>query len=340
MHCVRWWLRLATVATTAALVGSLAVANAHAAVGPAVQTEASPPQGVCPPLDTAPVPLGPEGVVPFAQPTLSWRPVPGIDEYVVLILLQSGNEQTVWGPTHVVGRTSVTAPPLPPFTEMRWKVKTECDERYGPFSPSMYFTIEPSNTAPCPPAQAPVVLGPQPGRTGDPRPTLSWRPVSGTTSYTVYVLAGDSDAVVASEQDIHGTTYTPPQALPTGTPLRWKVKAESPCGPGPYSPSVHFDIGTVEACGMPGPATPYGPQETLIRNRPLFRWGEAPGASLYTLYLLRLDNGAPLMVEVVYGTTFTPAVDLPVGLELRWFVQGSNRCADGYYSAAPEFRIR
>jgi hypothetical protein len=340
MQSVRWWRRLATVAATAALVGSLAVANAQAGVGPAGPAEGSPPQAACPPLDTAPVPLGPEGVVPFSQPTFSWRPIPGINEYVVLVLLQSANEQTVWGPVHVIGRTSVTAPPLPAFTEMRWKVKTECDEGYGPFSPSMYFTIEPADAVPCPPAQAPAVLGPQPGRIGDPQPTFSWRPVPGADSYTVYVLAGESDAVIAGEQDIHGTTYTPPQALPTGVPLRWKVKAESHCGPGPYSSSVHFDIGTVDPCAIPGPATPYGPQWTLIRNRPLFRWGEASGAAFYMLYVLRRDNGALLLIEVVYGTTFTPVADLPVGLELRWFVQGVNRCADGFYSAAPEFRIR
>jgi hypothetical protein len=222
---------------------------------------------------------------------------------------------------------------------MRWKVKTECDERYGPFSPSMYFTIEPSG-GPCPATEAPFTFGPQPGTFTDPRPTFSWRAVPGAASYTVYVVRASDEALVAQETDIHGTTYTPPFPLPAGVLLRWKVKTESRCGAGPYSPLIYFTIGAVNPCKPQAPATPYGPQGTLIRNRPLFRWGEVPGAAFYTLILHRVDTEAVVLYQIVYGTTFMPETDLPVWTELRWFVQGSNSCGDGYYSAAPTFSIR
>ena len=336
MQFIRRWRPLAVAATLAVVLSAIITPDAHAA---AVAT-APPagPQNSCPVLDTAPLPLGPEGVVPFSQPTFSWRPVAGIDEYVVLVLLESENEQTVWL-GHAEGSTSITAPPLPPNTRMRWKVKTECDEQYGPFSAQLFFTIEPA-AGPCPPPQAPAVLGPQPGRISDPQPTFSWAGVPGATSYTVYVQSGTGDAIVAREQDIHGTTYTPPYPLPVGSPLRWKVKAESSCGPGPYSSTVYFDIGAVDPCGLVGSATPFGPQGTVIRNRPLLRWGDAPNAGFFTLYVHRRDTGVLLLTDIVYGRTYTPPADLPVGVPLRWFVQGSNNCGDGYYSAAPEFRIR
>jgi hypothetical protein len=328
------WAALAVLISS--LVGPTAYAKSRAEDGTEVTARASGGNDPCPVLDTPPVPLGPEGVTTFTQPTFSWRPVTGIDEYVVLVLLASDEEQTVWL-GHAEGRTSITAPPLPVNTPMRWKVKTECDEHYSAFSATLYFTIEPSGGS-CP--GAPTVLGPQPGRGNDAQPTFTWVAVPGATSYTVYVQSGTSDAIIASEMDIHGTTFTPPTPLPVGVPLRWKVKAEGACGAGPYSPIVYFDVGPPNPCALVGPATPYAPQGTLIRNRPLLRWGPAPNGTFHTLYLHRQDTGALLLAEVVYGTTFTMPADLPVGVPLRWFVQGSNACGDGLYSAAAQFRIR
>lgn len=343
MRAFRARRRLAAVAALTALIGSFVTPGgpAAAAGGPAAAAPAG--ANSCPPLPLVdvPVPLGIEGVTPFAEPTLSWRPVAGINEYVVLVLLESDQEQVVAGPIHVVGRTSVTVAGLPQYTRMRWKVKTECDEHYSTFSPSTYFTIEPDAAA-CPPAQV-FPFGPQPGTIGDPQPTFSWRAVPGATSYTVYVQSGTSDAIFAREQDIHGTVFTPPQPLPVGVPLRWKVKAEGVAAvgcTGQYSPIIYFDIGTPNPCRYLAPATPYGPQGTLIRNRPTFRWGTAPGATFHTLVVLRADTGAFLLGEVAYGAEFTPTADLPAGVELRWFLQGSNGCGDGAYSAAPQFRIR
>jgi len=332
MRSIRARPMLTALATAAVLIISLA--------GPGARAGTAPPaaQDRCPALDTKPVALGPEGSTPFNQPTFSWRPVPGIDEYVVLVLLESDDEQTVWL-GHAKGTTSITPPPLPVNTPMRWRVKSECDEQYSEFSNQLYFTAEPEGAAACP-LPAPAVLGPQPGRIGDPRPTFSWAPVPGASSYTVHIQSGTSDAIIASELDIRGTTYTPPSPLPVGVPLRWKVKAESGCATQPYSPIVYFDIGPTNPCGLVGPATPYGPQGTLIRNRPLFRWGDAPNASAFTLYVVRRDTGAPVLIETVWGTTYLPPTNLPAGVPLRWSVQGYNPCGDGQYSAAPQFAIR
>jgi hypothetical protein len=91
------------------------------------------------------MPHGPSGTVQGRRPLFSWSAVPGIDEYVLVILYASDNEEYVIpGQPFTVAGTSFRPPQALPFsTEMRWKVKTECNEDYGPFSPSTYFDLEP-----------------------------------------------------------------------------------------------------------------------------------------------------------------------------------------------------
>ena len=88
---------------------------------------------------------------------------------------------------------------------------------------------------------APVPNGPS-GNITDPTPTFSWSAVPGAESYTLYVLRVSDEAVMLRETGIPGTSFTPASPLPAGVNLRWKVKGESSCGPGPYSPSVYFVV--------------------------------------------------------------------------------------------------
>ena len=127
--------------TLAVVLGSLGLAPAaHAAVAAGVSTQSD-----CPALDVSPDPIQPEGTNTGHFPVFRWSAVPGIDEYVVFILYASDDEEYVIdGQPFTVGGTSFRPPaPLPFYTGMRWKVKTECDEQYGPFSRSVYFDLEP-----------------------------------------------------------------------------------------------------------------------------------------------------------------------------------------------------
>jgi len=100
-----------------------------------------------------------------------------------------------------------------------------------------------STTASCPPSQAPTASEPV-GTVGSARPTFKWSPVAGASSYTLYVLRVSDEAIIVREINLTSTSFTPSSDLPTDVDLRWKVKSESPCGAGPYSPSTPLRIET------------------------------------------------------------------------------------------------
>ena len=134
-----------------------ALVAASAVVGLAAAAHAAPPArpatlADCPPLDTAPTPIGPSGTITSRRPLFQWTAVAGIDEYVLLVLYESDNEEyAIPGQPFTVTGTSFRAPtPLPVGVGLRWKVKTECDENYGPFTDSVYFDVDP----PCRPIPA------------------------------------------------------------------------------------------------------------------------------------------------------------------------------------------
>lgn len=97
----------------------------------------------CPALTERATPISPVGTIRSRNPTFCWTAVPGIEEYALAILYAADDSDYVLGHAIGVTGTCVTVPGLPVNTPMRWKVKTECDEHYGPFTDSVYFTIAP-----------------------------------------------------------------------------------------------------------------------------------------------------------------------------------------------------
>jgi hypothetical protein len=94
----------------------------------------------CPPT-VAPTLYGPSGNITNASPTFCWSAVPGAEDYVIALLFAPDDGYYVFGHADSTGDTCINLGALPVNTPMRWKIKTECNEIYGPFSPSMYFTI-------------------------------------------------------------------------------------------------------------------------------------------------------------------------------------------------------
>jgi hypothetical protein len=94
----------------------------------------------CPPT-VAPTLFGPSGNITDVAPTFCWSSVPGAEEYVIALLFAPDDSYYVFGHADSTTQTCINLGPLPVNTQMRWKIKTECNEIYGPFSPSMYFTI-------------------------------------------------------------------------------------------------------------------------------------------------------------------------------------------------------
>src|SRR5262245_33318147 len=94
---------------------------------------------------------------------------------------------------------------------------------------------------PCPPTAAPTASAPS-GNITIKRPTFSWSSVPGAENYTLDVIRVSDEATILHQTNITATSFTPTSDQPVNIDLRWKVKAESSCGPGPYSASVLFKI--------------------------------------------------------------------------------------------------
>jgi len=140
IHRSRWLRALGVLTVVAVLSGSLGLAGgAQAGTGGRAAQLAD-----CPELNEMPTLLGPEGLIHNRRPVFRWTPVDGIDEYAIAILYAGPDGDYVLGTAFTAHGTSFVPPaPLPFYEPMRWKVKTECNEDYGPFTESMYFEIEP-----------------------------------------------------------------------------------------------------------------------------------------------------------------------------------------------------
>jgi len=74
-------------------------------------------------------------------------------------------------------------------------------------------------------------------------PTLDWSDVSGAPSYEVQVATDSKFSnVVAAQTGLTASEWTVTPALGGSTTLFWRVRAISPCGPGPYSAKRRFEI--------------------------------------------------------------------------------------------------
>ena len=295
----------------------------------------APPPGPCPPRG-APVANGPQGAIDSATPTFSWSAVPGAQSSTLYVLRVS-DEAIVLRQTGITGTSFVPSSPLPGGVDLRWKVKAESSCGAGPYSGNRFFRIE--GVAACSPTDPPVASGPA-GTVNEPRPNFAWTPVDRASSYTLHVLRVSDEAVVLRQTDIRGTNFTPSDPLPTGIPLRWKVKGESDCGPGPYSNQLFFDIQGVTACPPNQAPVAEGPAGVIGTATPTFSWSAVPGAASYTLYVLRVSDEAIVMRQTdIAETAFTPTTPLPTGTELRWKVKGESACGPGAYSPSVFFSV-
>jgi len=290
----------------------------------------------CPPT-VAPAPSGPSGTIINSTPTFVWGAVPGANSYT-LYLLKTSDESVVLRQTDIMGTSFAPASPLPKGVDLRWKVKSESSCGSGPYSPSVAFRID--EVTPCPPVASPETSAPS-GNIGSTTPTFSWTAVPGASSYTLYIIKMSDESVVLRQTTLTGLSFAPSSPLPVGIELRWKVKSESTCGPGPYSPSISFRIGqTPPPCPPTAAPNPGEPSGSINNQAPTFSWSAVPGANSYTLYVLKLsDESVVLRQTNITGTAFTPTSPLPRGIDLRWKVKSESSCGPGPYSPSVLFKV-
>jgi hypothetical protein len=189
----------------------------------------------CPPVDP-PRMLSPSGPDQPARPLFSWTQSAGAIRYRLFILRL--DDTFAVPPIDLSGlryRLDVALPP----GDYRAKVGIDSPCGRGPSSePSIYFSIPAPPS--CPRVGVPTTI--YPGFVSTVRPTFTWAPVPGCTSYQVYVqqYAEPGDIVFGASSPT--TSLLSPIDLPLGGVLRWKVKCDDACGAGPYSPIQPFFV--------------------------------------------------------------------------------------------------
>jgi hypothetical protein len=195
-----------------------------------------------------------------------------------------------------------------------------------------------SASAACVP-DAPVQIAPSAGYVYSARPVFRWQAVPGATSYTLYVQMGDSDVILYRAAGLTGTASQPPTDLPLNVLVRWKVKAENGCGAGPYSPITYFTVAPPGPCPPSDAPEAWYPEGWIDSDSPRFEWSGVPGATSYTLYVIRVaDEGTQVRVTNLTNTWYQ-ASGLPHGVDLRWKVKAESPCGPGPYSRHVYFTV-
>jgi len=189
---------------------------------------------------------------------------------------------------------------LPANTTFTWRVRAfDGSYRYSAWSATRTFRTKLATPTLTSPMDDPTTSTPLDNR----RPTFTWEPVPGATSYTLQILKENSKThlfnVVANTGTIKSPahTYTPAVDLSANTPYTWQVKANG-VNAGQYSTPFTF---------ITGADTPAVPILTAPANNIL-----VGGSAVPTLKWSLVDNkttpAASFEVEYANNAAFTSSI--------------------------------
>lgn len=237
--------------------------------------------------------------VDTGQPTISWNPVNGADDYVLYISPWNDSAAAVVNMT--LTETSYTlSNALPNGSWRAWVRARSSQGGYSGWSAPVQFRV----------ASAPT-LTPDSFVTDSDTPTLTWDAVPGAQTYNVYINNLTTGATgVVNMTGISGTSYTAGSSLDFGTQRVWvQAVDEDGLGSG-WSPPVEIWNG----------ADPISGTGASLNMRPTFSWEPIPGATSYHFYMF---NGGVTTSETGLSTnSYTPSADLSYGAA-RWWVQAT-----------------
>ncbi|HKZ55352.1 MAG TPA: Calx-beta domain-containing protein [Anaerolineales bacterium] len=254
----------------------------------------------------SPLAAKPSGILSDPWQTFSWNEIPGADSYTVSVI-RAGDGVTLFHRKGIADTTFTPDFPLPSGIDLRFLLSAvnSCGE--GPSSIVTEFRIARNDSSA--PTEAPVPNWPG-GLIHEARPTFSWTPVEGVTSYTLHVLSANDESVVLSHNNIRGTSFAAPTNLPSGA-LYWTVGGENQFGSGPYSPRIRFRVEdpsnpnfTLVVAGPSSCQTPCSVKMTAIASNPegdplAFRWsGCASGSSSTGVCVVDSEGTVQAVVQV------------------------------------------
>ncbi len=160
-------------------------------------------------------------------------------------------------------------------------------------------------------AAAPVVTAPA-GGTLNARPTFTWIPAAGATSYDVWIGAMPSSGSPYMQQTVTGTSFTPASDLNIG---RYAVHVQGIRADGSrtgWSVASIFDVDAPVQWITTSGSNP--------SQQPTVSWNAVQGAARYDIWFNNLSTGTSQVLRDtnVTGTSFTPPVPLDLGAYRVW----------------------
>jgi hypothetical protein len=275
-------------------------------------------------------------------PTLSWRSIPGADQYQVSI---ATNPQFTGAINQTTNATSLTPiNQLQPTTQYHWRVRTMFGEAYGPWAESRSFTTY------GPPSTAPVLVSPGNLASQTSRmPTMVWRKLGDAEFYQVQVSTTSSfSTIVFQEIGITDTTSTVDIELNPLSQYYWRVRGGNDLGLTDSPTAGYSQWSTVRSfitqnvkVQLIAPAN-----DSLDVVQPLeFSWKELEGATSYTFELSK----SPQFIPFVERQLLSPAPDtirhlllavLDSRTEYYWRVRAGMPNGDSDFSVVWSFKTK
>jgi len=180
------------------------------------------------------------GLLTIYTPLLDWSDstLPSgvsLTNYQVQVALDSAFTNIVTDQFINKSAFQVTPPGLTPDTKYYWRVQAfGSNGSTSNWTSTRYFRAAMLPTSLLAPANRTI-----PAVTTL-RPTFTWTPVNGVSSYTIQIATTSSFASLLVNTKASGTSYTPTSNLPSGRVLYWRVRAEGANGPSLWSQTFSF----------------------------------------------------------------------------------------------------
>ena len=159
------------------------------------------------------------------------------------------------------------------------------------------------------------------------KPVLTWKAVSGATSYKVYrsTTKGSGYSLLGTTT---ATSYTNTGAK-AGTTYYYRVKAVNDAGLSPYSNVVSGQAKTVAQQKPSAPVVKIGNSATS--GKPMLTWNAVSGATSYKVYRATSQNGTYSLLGTVTATSYTNT-GAKAGVTYYYKVKAVNSAGESAYS--------
>ncbi len=155
-------------------------------------------------------------------------------------------------------------------------------------------------------------------------PSLSWNPSPGATSYNVIVVDANTQAQVFTQTT--SATSVVCTSLKEGATYAWSVSASNAIGTSQAAPVRIFTVNQQALPPTPTGLTPgagSSPGTTVTSLSPVLSWNASPGATGYSVAVVRHSDAAPIFAQNVSATSVT-CPSLQNGESYAWTVSAYN----------------